>query len=155
MNQEKTLVKNKKILLEKFPGKGGWTYISLGPCEIERTLPFGMIRVSGTIDDHVIANAHLMPMGMKKMLLPVKAEVRKKLGKKEGDWILVTLWIDNSPVKAPEEFIQCLKDEPIAFKKFMLLSENEKKKYIDEIKKAKTEDIKVDLMAKIINKFSK
>lgn len=155
MKEEKFLIKNEKKQLEKFPGKGGWTYISLGSFKIEKKLPFGMIRVSGTIDNLVITNVHLMPMGMKNMLLPVKAEIRKKLGKKEGDWISVTLSIDDNPIEVPEEFIECLKDEPIAYKKFVNLSESEKKKYVDDITKAKTEDIKIDRMASIINKLAR
>ena len=107
---------NKKYLLEKFPGKGGWTYARVPEISQSKETPFGWIRVRGTIDHYEIKHYHLMPMGNGQLFLPVKAEIRKKIDKGEGDWVHVLLYEDNSPTEIPEELKLCLLDTPIRMK---------------------------------------
>jgi hypothetical protein len=54
---------DKKFLLEKFHGKGGWTYVSIKNNTLNKKGPFGWVRVRGTIDDYEIRKYHLMPTG--------------------------------------------------------------------------------------------
>jgi hypothetical protein len=61
-----------------------------------------------------------MPMGNGKLFLPVKASIRKKIKKQEGDWIKVILFPDNDPLPVPSELQECLIDEPKAEKVFKL-----------------------------------
>lgn len=96
-----------------------------------------------------------MPMGDGNLFLPVRAEIRKKINKKEGDVIHVVLYPDNEPLEIPEEMMLCLKDEPKALKFFQSLSESEQKYYIDWIYSAKKEDTKVERMANAINRLLK
>ncbi|MDO8994492.1 MAG: DUF1905 domain-containing protein, partial [Daejeonella sp.] len=117
METEKPLV-NRKYLLEKYPGKGGWTYAAIPEVLQEKTFPFGWVKVRGWIDDFEIKNYKLMPMGNGKLFLPVKAEIRKKIAKKEGDWVIITLYADTNPIEIPEEFLDCLKTDPVAFEIF-------------------------------------
>ncbi|CAN5681274.1 hypothetical protein BH10BAC2_BH10BAC2_03340 [soil metagenome] len=72
-----------------------------------------------------------MPMGSGKLFLPVKAEIRKKIKKQEGDMVHVILYPDNEPMAAPEEFKICLKDEPAADEFFQGLTEGEQKFYVE------------------------
>src|SRR3982751_6241488 len=118
---------NKKYMLERFTGKGGWTYAHIPEIVKDKTNPFGWVRVKGTIDGYEIRKYHLMPMGNGSLFLPVKAEIRKKIKKDVGDLIHVILYPDAEPLETPEEILLCLKDEPSAFKFYNSLSESEQK----------------------------
>lgn len=144
---------NKKYLLEKFAGKGGWTYAQIPEILQNKKSHFGWVKVRGTIDGYEISKYHLMPMGNGKLFLPVKAEIRKKINKKEGDMVHVILYPDNEPLEVPEEMLLCLEDEPKALTFFKSLSESEQKFYIQYIYSAKKEDTKINRMAKSINRL--
>lgn len=151
---EKPLV-NKKYLLEKFPGKGGWTYTAIPEVLQDKHSPFGWVKVKGSIDNYEFKNYRLMPKGNGSLFLPVKADVRKKIGKKEGDWIKVDLYADNAPTEIPEELLLCLMDDPTAHRVFLSYSDGEQKAFIDWIYSAKTDDTKVERIAKTLNKLAK
>jgi len=146
---------NKKYVLERFPGKGGWTFARIPEVLQDKKAHFGWVRVRGTIDGHEISKYHLMPMGNGSLFLPVKAEIRKKIKKKEGDKVHVILYPDNEPLEIPEEMLLCLQDEPTALKFFKSLTESEKKLYIQWIYSAKKEDTKVNRLVKTINRLVK
>ncbi|HEY8400636.1 MAG TPA: YdeI/OmpD-associated family protein [Cytophagaceae bacterium] len=149
------LLVNKEVQLEKFSGKGGWTFARLPEVPQEKSNPFGWRKVKGFIDDVEIKQYHLMPMGNGQLFLPVKAAIRKKIKKEAGDWVKVVLYEDNAPLEIPEEFLLCLKDEPVAYKHFQQFSVQEQKKYIEWIYSVKTEQLKIDRMALAINKIAK
>ncbi|WP_317899792.1 YdeI/OmpD-associated family protein [Aurantibacillus circumpalustris] len=151
---EKPLV-NKKYTLEKFPGKGGWTYAKIPEILQDKKAHFGWVKVKGTIDGYEIKKYHLMPMGNGNLFLPIKAEIRKKIKKKEGDSVHVILYPDNEPLEIPEEMLLCLQDEPKALKFFNTLSEAEQNNYVKHIYSAKKEETKIDRLAKAINKLLK
>lgn len=144
----------KKYKLEKFPGKGGWTYATIPEISQDPKQPFGWVKVKGTIDDHVISNYKLMPMGNGKLFLPIKASIRKSIGKEAGDDVLITLYPDNDPISVPADFLACLKDEPKAYTHFFELKEGEQKQYIDWINEAKKETTRTERMAKAITKIA-
>jgi bifunctional DNA-binding transcriptional regulator/antitoxin component of YhaV-PrlF toxin-antitoxin module len=144
---------NKKLVLERFHGKGGWTYVQVSGIERSKTTLFGWIKVKGSIDGYVIKNYHLMPMGQGRLFLPVKAEIRKKLKKEEGDFVHIILYTDNEPLEVPVEMLLCLMEEPTALKFFNSLTESERKYYIDWVYSAKKEETKIDRLAKTINRL--
>ncbi len=74
---QKPLV-DKEYLLQKYPGKGGWTYAAIPEVLQDKHAWFGWVRVKGFIDHHELKNYRLMPMGNGSLFLPVKAEIRKK-----------------------------------------------------------------------------
>ncbi len=152
MKKEIPLV-DKKYLLEKYPGKGGWTYAVISEVLQDKKAPFGWVKVKGSIDNHKIKNCTLMPMGNGKPFLPVKASIRKELGKKEGDWVQVILYADNAPTEIPEEFLSCLKDAPMAHQIFNSLTNGQQKEYIDWIYAAKTDDGKVARMVESLKQI--
>jgi len=154
MKPAKPLV-HKKLLLEKYPGKGGWTYVRVPKLPKESKSRFGFVKVKGTIDGFKISKYNIMPMKDGNHFLPVKAEIRKKIKKEAGDTIEVILYSDNEPLKAPKELLECLADEPAALKFFNTLSESNKKYYIEWIYSAKKEETKVDRMAKSIERLAK
>ena len=145
---------NNRYLLEKFSGKGGWTYAQIAEI-LPGKPPFGWVRVRGTIDDYAINNYHLMPMGKGKMFLPIKADIRKKIKKQAGDYVMVTLFADDLPTETPEEFKLCLLDEPCAFDKFVSMSNGQQRAVLEWIYSAKTEVTKIERMALFINKIAR
>lgn len=151
---EKPLI-NKTYLLEKYPGKGGWTYAAIPEVVQDKTKPFGWVKVKGSIDGYELKNYRLMPMGNGRLFLPVKSEIRKKIGKKEGDTVKIILYADADPLDIPKEFLLCLQDEPLAHKTFMSFPEGEQKAYIHWIYSAKKEETKVERMAKTVNRLLK
>lgn len=146
---------SKKFLLEKYPGKGGWTFARLPDIRPDKKSPFGWRKVRGTIDGFEIRKYHLMPMGNGDLFLPVKAEIRKAIKKHEGDYVHIVLFPDNEPMEVPEEMLLCLNDEPDALRFFNALTESEQRYYINWIYSAKKEETKIDRLAKAINRLLK
>ena len=144
----------KKYKLEKIPGKGGWTYAAIPEINQDRNNPFGWVKVKGTIDNVTINNYKLMPMGNGKLFLPVKASIRKTIGKEAGDYVVLTLYPDNDPIIIPADFLECLKDEPPAYKQFMKMKEGEQKEYIDWIYAAKKESTRTARIVKAITRIT-
>jgi Domain of unknown function (DUF1905)/Bacteriocin-protection, YdeI or OmpD-Associated len=146
---------NKKVKLEKFDGKGGWTYARLPEVKPDKKAWFNWVRVSGFIDDHEIKAYHLMPMGNGQLFLPVKAAIRKKIKKDVGDTITVRLYLDNDPIEIPQALLECLREDPEAQQYFFKLTESEKKQAIDWIYSAKKEETRINRMAEFLNLLSK
>ena len=144
---------NDTFILEKYPGKGGWIYARLPKTFSTNEAPFGWTRVKRTIDNIEVKRYHLMPMSSEYFFLPVKSEIRKKIKKTVGDYVHVTLYLDESPLEIPEDFRDCLHDEPKAFETFSSYSESEQKAYIDWIKAAKRAETKASRIKQAIDKI--
>jgi hypothetical protein len=74
-------------VLERTPGTGGWTYV-VWPEAAAVLWTRGAAKVSGTIDGHPFRSS-IMAMGNGRQMLPVKADIRKAIGKEAGDTISV------------------------------------------------------------------
>lgn len=144
---------NKNCLLEKFPGKGGWTFARIPEIPMNRDAPFGWVIVSGSIDDFALKSFKLMPMGDGSLFLPVRAEIRKKLKKEAVDTVHVILFEDNSPADVPGEIWYCLGQETDAKKAFERLTDNQRKSYIDWIYSAKKDETRVDRIAEMMKRL--
>lgn len=149
----KILVKG-DFLLEKFPGKGGWTYAALPSVKNHKNNPFGWLKVKGNIEGYKIQKYHLMPMGNANLFLPVKSEIRKKKNKSAGDYINITLYIDDDPVEIPQEFMDCLKEEAKAKEFFNNISDDQKERIIKWIYSVKSDEKRAERILLVLKKLN-
>jgi hypothetical protein len=130
----------------------GWVYALIDDAQKAQG-KFPKLKVKGTIDGFAIEKCILASYGRNGYVLPVRAEIRKQIGKHEGDMVKVTLYKDVSALDIPEELELCLKDEPKARKFFYSLSENKKRMYTYWIGSAKKIETKSDRIAKSVEKL--
>ncbi len=143
-----------EYLLKKFPGKGGWTYAEIPEVAADPTNPFGWVQVRGSIDGFALEQYKLMPMGHGRLFLPVRAEIRKAIGKQAGDFVEVVLFPDASEKALPDEIRACFENEPgEVAATFAALTPGQRKAYLDWIYQARTEETRAHRVARMMQRL--
>ena len=141
-----------EVLLEKFPGKGGWVYAKVPAFTIKSLLPFGWVIVNGAVDDVEVNNFKLMPMGDGTLFFSLNAKLRNRLGKKEGDKVRIKLQEAVFPKKITKEILECFSmisdDLKVSFQSLTAL---EQEKILIKIYSSKTDKEKSIEINKLID----
>lgn len=145
---------DKEYELQRFPGKGGWTYAAFPDIPKSKDAAFGLVKVKGTIDGYEIKGVTLMPgLGSGVLILPIKAEIRKKIGKEEGDDVHIILYPDNDPFTIRDDFKQRLLEQEGAFETFVKYRQWEQKMCINWIYAAKRPETVEERIKKTIGRI--
>lgn len=148
---------NGHLLLEKYPGKGGWIYAIIENLPKQPKITKGnWVTLNGSIDGVELKEIKLWPMAGGKSFLPVKADIRKKIGKTEGDSVHIILLGEKvMPLASLEDFELALQYEPMAQKFYSNLSEDQKKIVADFIFTKTDMQSQIDQMANALKLLAK
>ncbi|MFT7364984.1 MAG: hypothetical protein ACI9UV_003200 [Algoriphagus sp.] len=71
-----------------------------------------MLKVSRSIDSFAFEGNHLVAIGDGSLFIPVAKSIRAILKKEAGDRVHLKLLRDEIPSEAPQELVDCIKDNP-------------------------------------------
>jgi Domain of unknown function (DUF1905)/Bacteriocin-protection, YdeI or OmpD-Associated len=145
--------------LLKFGNKGektGWTYLTISAeqaAELKADTKQSF-RVKGQLDNYSIQSVALLPMGDGDFIMPVNAQMRKGIRKKEGSTVEVKLEIDTAPLPLSSDFLACLEEDRKAHDFFETLSKSHQNYFSKWIESAKTAETKAKRIEQAIKGLS-
>ncbi|TKC01723.1 DUF1905 domain-containing protein [Pedobacter cryotolerans] len=149
------IVENEKIKIQYVPGNGAWTYHLIIPNTKNIKGKWGDLKISGTIDTYEVKNKNLAPLKNSDKKMALNAEIRNFIGKSGGEFVNVTLYLENQNIEIQNEnemIFECFKDASVLniFEKLKIDEQNE---ILHNINSSATENQKVDRILKFITKL--
>ena len=145
-----------KTVIEKFGKKGeksGWTYIFI-PFDVAEIMNPGSrksFRVKGFLDKVAINGVSMIPMGEGNFIIPLKADLRKLIGKKAGAEVYVQLEKDETEYELNRDLMLCLQDDEDALAFFSSLPFSHQKYFSKYVDTSKTSETKEKRIVQIVN----
>ena len=149
------IVENEKLEIQYIPGNGAWTYQLIIPNTKNIKGKWGDLKVSGKIDNFEIKNKNLGPMKNSDKKMALNSEIRNSIGKGAGDFVNVTLFLENQNEEKTNEnemIFECFKDAEV-LNKFKKLKIEEQNEIIQNINSSATENQKVEKIVKFVAKI--
>jgi hypothetical protein len=149
------IIENERLEIIYTPGNGAWTYQLIIPNTKNIKGKWGDLKVSGKIDNFEIKNKNLGPMKNSDKKMALNSEIRNSIGKGAGDFVNVTLYLENQNKEKTNEnemIFECFKDAEVLniFNKLTIEEQNE---IIQSINSTATENQKVEKIVKFIAKL--
>ncbi len=133
--------------------KTGWHYLDI-PEQIAYELKPNCkvsFRVKGKIDEVEINGIALVPMGEGDFILALKKDLLKKIGKRKGAVVTMSIEEDKDfKFEIPEDLEICLADVEETTEQFFKMAKSHQNYYIKWINEAKTESTRVKRIAQTI-----
>jgi hypothetical protein len=139
-----------EFYLEKFTGKGGWTFVRLPLVGLGSKNHFGMLKVSGSIDSFIFENKTLMPMGDGFLFLPVSKEIRSKIKKTAGEKVILHLFRNEIPNQLTDELRDCLLDDGGKLELYLNLPIEEQRNWLEMIYRTDSEEQKAEHIVRLL-----
>ncbi len=138
-----------EFLIEKFEGKGGWTFVRVPQVAMDGSRPFGMVVVTGSIDHVALDRVKLMPYGDGTLFLPVNTKLRKALKKAAGEAVNLELRPDRESYVLPNELQECLAYESEQVQRaFNALSSESREAFAKWVYQAQRKSIQAERIAR-------
>ncbi|MCZ8134582.1 MAG: YdeI/OmpD-associated family protein [Algoriphagus sp.] len=144
-----------EYFLEKFSGKGGWTFVRLPLAQLGAKTHFGMLKVSGSVDSFEFKEKTLMSMGDGFLFLPISKEIRTQIKKGEGEKVILQLFRNGIPNQLTDELRDCLMDDPGKLDLYLSLTSEEQTRWLEMIYSANTEEQKAERIVRLLEYLGK
>jgi hypothetical protein len=149
-----------RAVIEKFGQMGektGWTYVRISPEQATLLKPGcrQSFRIKGKLDELSINALALIPMGDGAFILPLNAEIRKKLKKRQGQYLELNIAEDPAPVEICPDLVACLEDDPQALEFFRNLTGSHQRYFSKWIESAKTNPTREKRIVMAVNALSR
>ena len=149
------IIENEKLEIQHIPGNGAWTYHLIIPNTKNIKGKWGDLKVSGKIDNYELKNKNLAPLKSSDKKMSLNSEIRNFIGKSGGEFVNVTLYLENENAEEKNEnemIFECFKGAEV-LSKFKKLKIEEQNEIIQNINSSATENQKVEKIVKFIAKL--
>lgn len=160
MEQNEQVMIQFTTTIQKFDKKGektGWTYIEISALHAKKIMPGSKVsfRVKGSLDAYYFEKLALLPMGEGKFILPINGQIRKAIGKRQGDKLKVSMEVDDRRPTLSRDLMACLKEDPEAMAFFKSIPGSHQLYFSKWIESAKTAQTKTKRIVTVMVAFSK
>lgn len=112
MYELKKIADRQSLELKYKKGFGAWTYHLVIPNTAYLEGKWGDLKVSGFIDHYKLEVMNLAPRKNEDKIISINKDIRKALGKTDGDLVIVTLFLHtkSKTLDVSQTILDCFKD---------------------------------------------